>query len=176
VTNTNYDVTVVGAGPVGLVLAAELAHAGATVQVLERLAEPDTSMKAGAVNVPTAEALDRRGLLSAAEQVQREMFARVGGFARVNGAPDTRFTGHFAGMVLDADLVDWSDPDFATHAAAAGARMVPQRELEALLTEYVERLDIPIRRGVEVTGFQDLGDSVLVDTTAGPVRTGWLVG
>ncbi|MDT7772881.1 MAG: hypothetical protein QOC67_1805, partial [Pseudonocardiales bacterium] len=40
-TNHDVDVTVVGAGPVGLVLAAELALSGATVQVLERLAEPD---------------------------------------------------------------------------------------------------------------------------------------
>nr|WP_272934144.1 FAD-dependent monooxygenase [Streptomyces sp. PSAA01] len=54
------DATVVGAGPVGLVLAAELALAGARVQILERLAEPSEAMKAGAINVPTAEALDRR--------------------------------------------------------------------------------------------------------------------
>lgn len=60
---TNVDVTVVGAGPVGLVLAAELALSGATVQVLERRAEPDEATKAMAINVPTAEALDRRGLL-----------------------------------------------------------------------------------------------------------------
>jgi len=32
------DVTVVGAGPVGLVLTAELALSGASVQVIERLA------------------------------------------------------------------------------------------------------------------------------------------
>ncbi|MCA1219049.1 FAD-dependent monooxygenase, partial [Streptomyces sp. 8L] len=75
------DVTVVGAGPVGLVLAAELALSGARVQVLERLTEPDEGMKAGAINVPTAEALDRRGLLPAAERVQREMLARVGPIA-----------------------------------------------------------------------------------------------
>ncbi|MFB7511359.1 FAD-dependent monooxygenase, partial [Streptomyces broussonetiae] len=179
------DVTVVGAGPVGLVLAAELALSGATVQVLERRAEPDEAMKAGAINVPTAEALDRRGLLPAAEQVQREMLERVGSFARMvdkqrpgtgRQGPDTRFTGHFAGMILDADLVDWSDADFAAHAAAAGARMVPQRELEVLLAEHVARLGVPVRRGVEVTTLEDTGDGVLIGTTAGPVRTGWLVG
>ncbi|WP_327071428.1 FAD-dependent monooxygenase [Kitasatospora sp. NBC_01302] len=184
------DVTVVGAGPVGLVLAAELALAGATVQVLERLAEPSEGMKAGAINVPTAEALDRRGLLPAAEQVQRELLERMGSFTRVPAdqqrgdqpsgdgrrAPDTRFTGHFAGMVLDADLVDWSDPDLAAHTAVDGARLVPQRELEELLAGHLARLGVPVHRGVEVTALQDTGEGVLVGTTAGPVRTGWLVG
>ena len=190
------DVTVVGAGPVGLVLAAELALSGATVQVIERLTEPAEAMKAGSINVPTAEALDRRGLLAAAEQVQREVLERVGPFARKTDdqrsgggppsgdqqpgggrrAPDSRLTGHFAGMVLDADLVDWSDADLAGHTAVAGARMVPQRELEELLAGHVARLGIPVRRGVEVTELEDTGDGVLVGTTAGPVRTGWLVG
>ncbi|WP_372511141.1 FAD-dependent monooxygenase [Streptomyces cylindrosporus] len=174
-TNANQytDVTVVGAGPVGLVLAAELALAGATVQVLERLAEPDRSMKAGSINVPTAEALDRRGLLPAAERVQREILEKVGSFGGGDGA---RFTGHFAGMVLELGLVDWSDADLAAHSRADGARMVPQRELEALLADHVARLGVPVRRGVEVTELEDTGDGVLVGTSAGPVRTGWLVG
>jgi len=179
------DVTVVGAGPVGLVLAAELALCGVSVQVLERLTEPDEGMKAGAINVPTAAALDRRGLLPAAEQVQREVLERVGSFARIagDGPPggsrrvrESRFTGHFAGLVLDAGLVDWSDADLTAYACVDGARMVPQRELEALLAGHVGRLGVPVCRGVEVSALEDTGDGVLVGTTAGPVRTGWLVG
>jgi 2-polyprenyl-6-methoxyphenol hydroxylase-like FAD-dependent oxidoreductase len=165
------DVTVVGAGPVGLVLAAELALAGASVQVLERAPAPDTAMKAQSINVPTAEALDRRGLLPAARAVQRETLARLG-----SSAPTSRITGHFAGMVLDPDLVDWSDPDLAAHTATDGARMVPQPALVALLTEHAARLGVVVRRGVELTTLADAGDAVLVGTTAGPVRTGWLVG
>jgi 2-polyprenyl-6-methoxyphenol hydroxylase-like FAD-dependent oxidoreductase len=176
--NQDVDVTVVGAGPVGLVLAAELALSGATVRVLERRAEPDEAMKAQSINVPTAEGLDRRGLLPAAEQVQRETLERVGSFARMadDRPPESRFTGHFAGMVLDADLVDWSDPDLAAHTAAAGARLVPQPQLEALLADYVARLRVPVRRGVEVTALDDTGDGVLVGTNTGTMRTGWLVG
>ncbi|MEU7043797.1 FAD-dependent oxidoreductase [Streptomyces varsoviensis] len=206
-TNANQDmattdVTVVGAGPVGLMLAAELALSGASVQVLERLTEPAAGMKAGGINVPTAEALDRRGLLPAAEKVQRELLERVGPYARTAGerAPDgtrqptnkqdpgqregqtqktdgQRFTGHFAGIVLDADLVDWADPDLAGHASVDGARMVPQRELESLLADHLTRLGVPVHRGVEVTALEDTGDGVLVGTsTLGTVRTGWLVG
>ncbi|WP_326565948.1 FAD-dependent monooxygenase [Amycolatopsis rhabdoformis] len=165
------DVVVVGAGPVGLVLAAELALTGAKVQVLERRTEPDEAVKAGAINVPTAEALDRRGLLPAAERVQRELAGTL-----ANLAGGARFTGHFAGVVLDGDLVDWADPDLAAHTAVDAARLVPQRELEALLAEHVERLGVPLRRGVEVTSLADTGDSVVVDTTAGPLRASWLVG
>jgi 2-polyprenyl-6-methoxyphenol hydroxylase-like FAD-dependent oxidoreductase len=172
--NENMDVTVVGAGPVGLVLAAELALAGAAVQVVERLAEPATAMKAQSVNVPTAAALDRRGLLPAAEKVQREVLDRIGSYS--GRAREERFTGHFAGMALDPDLVDWSDPDFAAHAAVDRARMVPQPQLEALLAEHVARLGVPVHRGVEVIALDDTGDGVLLGTTAGTVRTKWVVG
>jgi 2-polyprenyl-6-methoxyphenol hydroxylase-like FAD-dependent oxidoreductase len=183
--DVDVDVIVVGAGPVGLVLAAELALSGATVRVLERRAEPDSTIKAGAINVPTAEALDRRGLGPAAERVHRESIERFGSFTPAvddqppgDGRPAhrSRLTGHFAGMVLDPDLVDESDPDLAAHAAVAGARMVPQRELEELLAGHVARLGIPVCRGVEVTALEDTGDSVLVGTTTGTLRTGWLVG
>jgi 2-polyprenyl-6-methoxyphenol hydroxylase-like FAD-dependent oxidoreductase len=164
------DVIVVGAGPVGLVLAAELALAGAAVQVLERRAEPDEAMRAQSINVPTAAALDGRGLLPAAERMQGEV---VGGFAGTG----RRFTGHFAGMVLDPDLVDWSDSDLEAHAVAAAVRMVPQPRLEALLAEHVARLGVPVRRGVEVTALEQTGAGVLVGTAAGDtVRTRWLVG
>jgi 2-polyprenyl-6-methoxyphenol hydroxylase-like FAD-dependent oxidoreductase len=172
-TTQDVDVTVVGAGPVGLVLAAELALAGTGVQVLERAPEPDTAMKAQSINVPTAEALDRRGLLAAAQQVQRETLARMGPSAPTSG---WRVTGHFAGMVLDPDLVDWADPDLAAHTAADGARMVPQPALVALLTDHAVRLGVTVRRGVEITTLDEDGDGVLVGTTAGPLRTGWLVG
>jgi 2-polyprenyl-6-methoxyphenol hydroxylase-like FAD-dependent oxidoreductase len=152
------DVVVVGAGPVGLVLAAELALAGAVVHVLERRAEPDLAMKAQSINIPTVEALDRRGLLPD---------------TRVT---DARFTGHFAGMALDPDLVDWSNPDLVAHTAAAGARLVPQHEIEALLADHLTRLGVPVHRGVEVTQLETDGDDLLVGTSGGTVRTAWLVG
>ena len=171
------DVVVAGAGPVGLVLAAELALTGASVQVLERQSEPDEAMKAQSINSPTAEALDRRGLLPAAEAVQRAVLDRVGSFiGGSGGAPETRFTGHFAGLVLDPDLVDWSDPDFVAHEASASARMVPQPALVALLGDHLARLGVTVRRGVEITGLDDTGEQVRVETTEGPVRASWLVG
>ncbi|MEU1545564.1 FAD-dependent monooxygenase [Nocardia sp. NPDC005745] len=61
--NETREVVVVGAGPVGLMLACELRLGGVDVLVVERLAEPDRTVKAGAINVPTAQAMYRRGLL-----------------------------------------------------------------------------------------------------------------
>jgi DNA-binding HxlR family transcriptional regulator len=60
--NIDSQVLVVGAGPIGLALAAELEIAGIHTVVVEQLAEPDTLQKARGVGVLAAEALRRRGL------------------------------------------------------------------------------------------------------------------
>ncbi|MFG3047253.1 FAD-dependent monooxygenase [Streptomyces sp. NPDC048241] len=164
--DTDVKVIVVGAGPVGLTLAAELALAGVRVQVLERRTVPDPAMRAQSINVPTAEALDRRGLLPALEQIQRE----------TPGVFGPRFTGHFAGMPLDPALVDWADPELAVHSAVDGARMIPQPRLEALLAAHAERLGVEVRRGVAVTALEDTGAGVVVGTDSGPLHAGWVVG
>jgi 2-polyprenyl-6-methoxyphenol hydroxylase-like FAD-dependent oxidoreductase len=58
-----YDVVIAGAGPVGLMLACELTLAGIKVVVVERLTEPDLTIKAGVINRPSADAFCRRGML-----------------------------------------------------------------------------------------------------------------
>ncbi|GAA3362665.1 FAD-dependent monooxygenase [Streptomyces antimycoticus] len=178
------DVIVVGAGPTGLFLAGELALLGVRVTVLERLQKPDPTIKAGSINVASAEILDRRGLLPAAEQVQRRLFASVGAFAGRKNAfasqPDSheegprerathRFpvAGHFAGMLFRNELVDQGDPVLAGHTAAANGILVPQHDLELLLGEHCARLGVEVRRGIEVHGVRgadaNLTDGVDVD-------------
>ncbi|GAA1065665.1 FAD-dependent monooxygenase [Streptomyces asiaticus] len=165
------DVIVVGAGPTGLFLAGELALQGVRVMVLERLREPDPTIKAGSINVASAEILDRRGLLPAAEDVQRRLLAAVGAFAghgRRNALVDQldrdargarRFpvAGHFAGMLFRAELVDQGDPALAAHTAVSGGVLVPQYDLELLLGEHCARLGVEVRRGVEVHGVRGAG-------------------
>ncbi|MFC3451495.1 FAD-dependent oxidoreductase [Amycolatopsis speibonae] len=189
------DVIVVGAGPTGLFLASELALRGVRVTVLERLEEPDTTIKSGSINVASAEILDRRGLLPAAEEVQRGRLAEATAFTggRSNrtvreltdaaGRTSRRFAviGHFAGIMFRHDLVDQDDPALAAHTAVANGILVPQQDLELLLGEHCARLGVEIRRGVEVrdlrstgTGLDDDAD-VVVETSAGDFTASWVV-
>src|ERR1700759_2437528 len=75
------DVVVVGAGPTGLLAAAELALGGVSVQVIERRPEPDPTVKAGSVNVATAEILARRPLLPARRRPHQQNMREVARFA-----------------------------------------------------------------------------------------------
>ena len=176
------DVVVVGAGPTGLLIAAELALGGVAVQVIDRLAEPDPTVKAGSVNVATAEVLDRRGLLPEMRRAQQQFTRDVARFARANGgasAPSTPgfpVTGHFAAMMFRPDLVDQSDPDLRAHTAINGATVVPQREVEQILAAHAARLGVRVRRGVEVTGLRQDDGTVRLETSAGPLTARWVVG
>ncbi|MFK0279582.1 FAD-dependent monooxygenase [Streptomyces sp. NPDC090499] len=183
---TDYDVVVVGGGPVGLFLAGELRLGGAKVLVVERLAEVDETIKAGGINTAGAVSLYRRGLLpdlvAAWERNRWRLRAFLGDQKREQGADAPRtppkFAGHFAGIMMRGDLFDDSDPAFADIGPADGVGLgVPQVELERILGARAERLGVEVRRGVELTGF-DAGDEA-VSVRLGSdhtVRTGWLVG
>src|ERR1700677_3151619 len=157
------DVVVAGGGPVGLMLACELALGGARVTVLERLAEVDQTIKAGALNVPAAEAFYRRGWLPEILEEQQRGRGKVFFFTRQRapgapapGAPapsapaitrPPRFAGHFAGMWLSADLVDGTDPDFADRGPAGTGAMISQQAVESLLATRGAELGVPATRG-----------------------------
>lgn len=76
---TESQVIVVGAGPVGLLLAGELRLAGADVVVLDRLAAPTTESRASTLHARTMEILDSRGLLDALGDVPGEEAGHFGG-------------------------------------------------------------------------------------------------
>ncbi|MFF5294878.1 FAD-dependent monooxygenase [Paractinoplanes globisporus] len=170
-----YDVVVAGAGPVGLMVAGELALRGIRVLVVERLIEPDLTIKAGAINVPTAEALDRRGLLPRLREVQEAAFARMkqfrGGGGGGGGMP--RVAGHFGGIWLSADDVD---PSFFEHGPAGSVQLVGQADLERILAEHAVALGAEIRRGVTLSDFNSTPDGVRVELDDDVVEAGWLVG
>ncbi|MER6067558.1 FAD-dependent oxidoreductase [Streptomyces sp. NPDC001817] len=181
-TATDYDVVVAGAGPVGLFLGCELGLAGARVLVVERLTEVDETIKAGAVNVPSAVAFYRRGLLpelAAVWEAARERMRafRESGKLQDRGKLPPKFAGHFAGITMDPDLFDGSDPAWADVGPAGDTGLgVPQAELERILARRAARLGVEVRRGVELTGFDAEEDGVAVHTGEGTVRAGWLVG
>jgi 2-polyprenyl-6-methoxyphenol hydroxylase-like FAD-dependent oxidoreductase len=195
-TPADVDVVVAGGGPVGLMLACELGLAGVRVTVLERLEQIDTTIKAGAMNVPAVEAFYRRGLLPAVREEQQRMAEQMHSFLRqrfpaaaaAGGTPPSpRFAGHFAGIMLDPQRVDEADPDFAgLGPAGASAGPIPQRAVESILHRRAAELGIDVRRGMEVTGLAADGDGVTVLACGAPagggpagterIRAGWLVG
>ncbi|WP_330180845.1 FAD-dependent monooxygenase [Nocardia sp. NBC_01503] len=187
--NETHDVVVVGAGPVGLMLACELRLAGVDVLVLERLEEMDLTIKAGAINVPTAQALYRRGLLPELLEQHEASFARFAAFQQSLGAetapagsantPPPGFKmvpGHFAGIQLNGAAVDLNDPAFGDTGPAAAAWFVSQQGVESILARRATEMGVEIRRGVEVTGFDDDGIGVTLNCVDRTVRAGWLVG
>jgi len=198
------DVLVVGAGPVGLMLACELKLGGASVIVLERLTEIDQTVKAGSLNTAAMEALYRRGLLPGVLEQQQRMQQQFLAFRRQRdpqaagaSAPGARgpsargpsasgpapaptqapkLAGHFGGRWLNADLVDGTDPDFAAPGPAAAGAMITQQALEELLGRHAARLGVEVRRGAELTGFEADHEGVTVSAGGQSIRAGWLAG
>jgi 2-polyprenyl-6-methoxyphenol hydroxylase-like FAD-dependent oxidoreductase len=175
----NKDVVISGGGPVGLMLACELRLAGVDVLVVERLPEPDRTLKAGGVNLTTAEAFYRRGLLPAVDEVLRQNFEQIQEFlkSRGGGPKAAMPVGHFAGIMVASTGVHFDDPVFREVGPAARMVVIQQQAIETILAGRAAELGAEIRRGVELTGFDAGDDGVTVHLDDGePVRAGWLVG
>ncbi|MFD3468154.1 FAD-dependent oxidoreductase [Streptomyces sp. NPDC058682] len=197
--DSDFDVVVAGGGPVGLMLACELRLGGARVVVVERRTEVDRTIKAGSINTPTAEAFYRRGMLPALAEVQLRSVERFRAFvreqegARGSGQParaPAKFAGHFAGIMLRGELLDAADPDFVNAGPAQDISLVPQQEIERLLTDRARVLGAEVRSGTELTGFHAVDGGIEVrvarvargsgdgsgDGSAKVIRAHWLVG
>ncbi|GAA3338222.1 FAD-dependent monooxygenase [Amorphoplanes nipponensis] len=148
------DVVIAGAGPNGLMLACELALAGARPLVLERLAEPTGEQRANGLVGQIVPMLDRRGL-----------YERL-----ADGPGPPRPTPGFVFGAFPLDLHDLPDNPLYT-------MLVPQRRIEQMLAARATELGVEIRRGHEVLGLTQDDDSVTVEVAgAPPVRASYLVG
>lgn len=165
-----HDVIIVGAGPVGLFLAIELATAGVKPFLLERLVEPDRTIKAASVGAVAVEALQRRGLAEALEDEYRATMAMMMPSlkARFGSRPAKKPGGHFSGMFL-IDQSLQRDPE-------RHMRPIPQEALEKILTARAIDLGIEIHRGMTVESFEQDDSGATVQTSAGSLRAKYLVG
>ncbi len=143
---------VVGAGPTGLMLAAELALGGAKVQLLDERVDMPNITRAFAVHARTLELLDARGmadeLLTRGPTVYE--IAPPGGVTLNLRELPTRF-----GMLL----------------------VVPQSGTEQVLQMRVDDLGVPVVRGAEVVGLTQDDDGVTVQCADGTsIATKYVVG
>lgn len=156
------DVAIVGGGPVGMLLARELAVHKVRTTVLEQLPEPTGESKAGTLHARTAQTLHRRGLLDAVQPGIHK--------ARHHQGP---VPFHFGGMFeLDLSAVVDEGP------AMVGS---PQAYAEQVFARHASDLGAMIQRDGEVVGVDEHHDHVAltVSDSAGTSRTltvGWVVG
>ena len=139
VLSNEFDVLVVGGGPVGLWVACELALAKVNVTVLERRADSVTQSRALAIQGRTLEVFALRGLAD-------RFLSR--------GRPIPK--GHFGGLgtALDFSVFDTRFPF---------TLLLPQATTEALLEERALELGVEIRRGHFVETAEPFADGVVLE-------------
>ncbi len=153
-------VLIVGAGPVGLTMAAELARYGVPVRLIDRSDHPTQTSKALVVWSRTLELMDRMGCTPT--------FLQAG--LRAQGA-----------SIRTGETV-LGHTGFSSIASPYNfALMLPQRDTERLLNQHLESLGVVVERQVELTGFTDGVDHVDArlrhpDGREEAVETPWLIG
>ncbi|MFC4115315.1 FAD-dependent monooxygenase [Nonomuraea zeae] len=139
------DVLIVGAGPVGLMLACELGLAGIRPIVLDKRPEPGDLPKANGLGGQIIDLLDHRGLL--------ERFSAGSPFSgRAPGFPFGSVPLRFAGL-----------DDIPLRLL-----MIQQPRLERLLAERAAELGAEIRRGQEVVSLAQDEHGVTLGIEVGP--------
>src|SRR3954451_5701608 len=129
------DVLIAGAGPTGLMTAAELALAGVEVTVLDRREGPGLPRPVG-LQPRTAELFDLRGLDTSPE---------------IDGP-----SGHFAGLPVALDHSVWR----TRHPRVVNRT---QDDVEAMLAAHAVKHGAVLERGHEVTAVEADAEDVTVD-------------
>jgi 2-polyprenyl-6-methoxyphenol hydroxylase-like FAD-dependent oxidoreductase len=127
------DVLVVGAGPVGLLLACELARRGASFRLIDRLAAPTGESRAVAVHARSLEMMERVGTVDA---------------LIASGRRTTAAEFHADGKRVGHIELDTVDSPYAFSVSTA------QTETERVLTERLTELGGTIDRRVELVGLE----------------------
>ncbi len=173
-----HDVIISGAGPVGLLLACELALAECAVLILEKAENPHSPLKqlpfgVRGLSAPTIEALYRRGLL---EELEIHKKLKNPHITATPQQGTQRQVGHFAGIPFHEGDVDASKWEYRLPGSPETSLISEIAELEAVLTRRAEALGVEIRRGVAVTNVQQNNEGVAVWSDEQCFEAKWLVG
>jgi 2-polyprenyl-6-methoxyphenol hydroxylase-like FAD-dependent oxidoreductase len=131
------EVLIVGAGPVGLTMAAELARHGVRCRIIDKLAAPSGYCKAIGVTPRTLEVWDDMGI--AREMIDAGLWLR--GLRMI-----------IAGQTTDS-VIDLPNQPY-------GNLGLPQFATERILTEHLTRFGIGVERGVMLSDLCDKGPVV----------------
>ena len=171
-----YDVVISGAGPVGLLLACELALSGCSVLILEQSADLSSPFKKlpfgiRGLSSPSIEALERRGLLS---QLKLHKTIKSPHAGQLSGA--RRQVGHFAGIPFHEGDIDRSQWGYRLPDSGPTSLISEMEELETILARRAQALGVEILRGLQVTGYQETEEQVKVLCAEQLFYGRWLVG
>lgn len=153
-------VLVVGAGPVGLVAAAELARHGVPVRIIDKLSAPTDESRAIAVHARSLDMMARMGVVD----------TLIATGVKARGMEFYSGGGELFRVPLDE--IDTAYP-FSLNT--------PQTETERVLTEHLRSFGVTVDRAVELTGLSQDADAVRVglrhgDGTNEELTVAWVIG
>jgi 2-polyprenyl-6-methoxyphenol hydroxylase-like FAD-dependent oxidoreductase len=154
------EVLVVGAGPVGLTMAAALNHHGISCRIIDKAAAPTDKSKALVVWSRSLELLDNLGL---ADTFVRSGLKAAGASVYGNGKRLVHIAIH------------------AVESPFGFPLMIPQSETERLLAEHLAQKEIVVERRVEFISFSERPDKIACSLRKADGRdeqldVAWLVG
>jgi 2-polyprenyl-6-methoxyphenol hydroxylase-like FAD-dependent oxidoreductase len=158
------DVLIIGAGPTGLTIAAQLRSFGTRFRIVDRLSDRVHESRALAIQARTLEVLQGLGV---------GLGDRLAGAGRTT----TRLMLHFGDRVAEAELGGFQAPD----TPFPFILFLSQAHTERILNEHLADHGVGVERGVELGGFEQCDDGVVCtlrhdDGREERVRTAYLVG
>ena len=159
-TQRNIPILIIGAGPVGMTMASELARYGMPVRIIDKAAHRTDKSKALVIWSRTLELLDRGG----------------------GSAPfvDAGFKAKAVNIIAGEEVIGRVSMENVQSPYPFGL-MLPQSETERLLEDRLARLGVTVERQVELISFKKNTDVVQAmlrhsDGRQDAVSTQWLLG